>query len=193
MTWVYWMKAGCQYTKCVKNWDLLVKWYDHKESGWTGCTWCRQQREVVLLRRERRVSHYEDEKKQGTQHTALRDTRSDGKNSRLYTIDDDHLWSVTEICLEPRPKTSSYPDRPELMSRKMFSTPVTGHCHCYFSRLPRIWNYLPTLDPSSSVSSNFLLIKSTFMDKFTSTFDPSQPCTFHFYCPCGKCYLSFNH
>ena len=65
--------------------------------------------------------------------------------------------------------------------------------HFYFSRLPRIWNSLPTLDPSSSVSSNFLLIKSTFMDKFTSTFDPSQPCTFHFYCPCGKCYLSFNH
>ena len=40
--------------------------------------------------------------------------------------------------------------------------------HFYFSRLPRIWNSLPTLDPSSSVSSNFLLIKSTFMDKFTS-------------------------
>ena len=67
--------------------------------------------------------------------------------------------------------------------------------HFYFSRLPRLWNSLPlpTLDPSSSVSSNFLLIKSTFMDKFTSTFDPSQPCTFHFYCPCGKCFISSHH
>ena len=64
--------------------------------------------------------------------------------------------------------------------------------HFYFSRLPHLWNSLPlpTLDPFSAVSSNFLLIKNTFMDKFMSTFDPSQPCTSHFYCPCGKCFIS---
>lgn len=64
--------------------------------------------------------------------------------------------------------------------------------HFYFSRLPRLWNSLPPLDPSSSVSSNVTLIKKFFLDKFISSFNPSLPCTFHYHCPCGNCF-SFNH
>ena len=63
--------------------------------------------------------------------------------------------------------------------------------HFFFSRLPRLWNSLPPLDPSSSISSNLTLIKITFLDKFISTFDPSKPYTFHFFCPCGTCFS--NH
>ena len=57
MTLVCWMRAGCLYTKCVENLDLLVERCSHKVSGWTGCTWCHQQREVVLQRQEMKVSH----------------------------------------------------------------------------------------------------------------------------------------
>ena len=41
-----------------------------------------------------------------------------------------------------------------------------------------------SVDPFSPVSSNCISIKSIFTDKFISTFDSSQPCTFYFLSLC---------
>ena len=78
------------------------------------------------------------------------------------------------------------------MKMRIPLNPSNRSRHFYFSRLPRLWNSLPPLDPSSPVSSNLILIKRFFMDKFVSFFDPAQPCTFHFFCPCANCF-SIHH
>ena len=68
----------------------------------------------------------------------------------------------------------------------------TNHIrHFYFSRLPRLWNYLPTINLEKSVMSIKSDITAFFWSRFQQTFDPSRPCTYHAVCPCARCsYLS---
>ena len=58
-------------------------------------------------------------------------------------------------------------------------------CHFYFSRLPRLWNALPTSDLiSMSHAKAITSITSLFFNHFQDHFNSSLPCTFHFQCPC---------
>ena len=51
--------------------------------------------------------------------------------------------------------------------------------HFYFSRLPRLWNFLPHIDLNKSIRSIKSDIKAFFWRRFLETFDFSRPCTFH--------------
>ena len=61
------------------------------------------------------------------------------------------------------------------------------HQHSYFSRIVRLWNFLPPID----VSKSYSLLKSDllnfFQSHFISHFVPSNPYTFHVLCPCHRC------
>ena len=59
--------------------------------------------------------------------------------------------------------------------------------HFYFSRLPRLWNYLPTINLEKSVMSIKSDITAFFWSRFKQTFDPSRPFTYHAVCPCARC------
>ena len=59
--------------------------------------------------------------------------------------------------------------------------------HFYFSRLPRLWNYLSTINLEKSVMSIKSDITAFFWSRFQQTFDPSRPCTYHAVCPCARC------
>ena len=59
--------------------------------------------------------------------------------------------------------------------------------HFYFCRLPRLWNSLPPLNIESSVASLKRQLKSIFYNHFLENFDSSNPCTYHYSCPCCKC------
>ena len=62
--------------------------------------------------------------------------------------------------------------------------------HFYFSRLPRLWNYLPTINLEKSVMSIKSDITAFFWSRFQQTFDSSRPCTYHAVCPCARVPLS---
>ena len=57
----------------------------------------------------------------------------------------------------------------------------------YFNCIPRLWNSLPPLDLSIPLSSIKFKIREIFWAKFISNFDPENPCSYHYLCPCYKC------
>ena len=63
----------------------------------------------------------------------------------------------------------------------------------YFTRLPRLWNRLPPVDLDQSL----LTIKSTIYNylwhHFNEHFISTNPCTFHFCCPCTICHGSIHN
>ena len=59
--------------------------------------------------------------------------------------------------------------------------------HFYFHRLPRLWNSLPTIDINQSVRLIKRKLQSFLWNHFIDHFDPNNPCSFHFICPCAKC------
>ena len=66
--------------------------------------------------------------------------------------------------------------------------------HFYFSRLPRIWNSLLSLDHINlSLLHAVASLKHHFRSHFISNFDSSDPCSYHFMCPCSNCILSSSH
>lgn len=67
------------------------------------------------------------------------------------------------------------------------SVPNNQVRHSYFNRLPRLWNALPPVDLSLSVSQNRYKIYKFLWSHFSSNFSPDNPCSYHFMCPCCKC------
>ena len=57
----------------------------------------------------------------------------------------------------------------------------------YFNRIPRLWNALPPIDLSSSSHSIKSNLTKFLWTHFNTHFDPSNPCSLHFLCPCSKC------
>ena len=65
----------------------------------------------------------------------------------------------------------------------------------YFNRLPRLWNSLPRIDMSQPITSIKSKLYKLFWNHFTTNFDPGNVCSFHYLCPCAKCWslpVSFN-
>ena len=62
--------------------------------------------------------------------------------------------------------------------------------HFFFIRLPRLWNSLPPLNLDLSPSQTISLIKRFFWLQFVKHFDSSNLCTYHFRCPCNRCFIS---
>ena len=65
------------------------------------------------------------------------------------------------------------------------SSTVTGHS--YFNRLPRLYNSLPPLNLNLSIQSLKRSILDIFIKNFSINFDPDNPHTFHYSCPCNNC------
>ena len=67
------------------------------------------------------------------------------------------------------------------------STPTNTGSHFYFIRFPRLWNSLPPLDLTLSVNTLKNTIINFFWSNFSANSDSSNPCSYHYLCPCSKC------
>ena len=66
--------------------------------------------------------------------------------------------------------------------------------HFYFTRLPRLWNSLISLNLLSlSISQALSTLKCYLWSHFLSSFDDFNPCSFHYKCPCSKCFVTLLH
>lgn len=61
--------------------------------------------------------------------------------------------------------------------------------HSFFNRIPRLWNSLPAIDPSLSKYLIKRLTTTHLTLHFMNYFDPYNPCSFHYLCPCNSCSL----
>ena len=62
--------------------------------------------------------------------------------------------------------------------------------HFYFNRIVRLWNALPQINLSLPYINIKKFIYSYFWNHFTVHFNPTNPCSFHYLCPCSICHLS---
>ena len=69
--------------------------------------------------------------------------------------------------------------------------------HFYFNRLPRLWNSLPPIDTTKSTQTIKYNLTIFSGQNFLKSFNSSNPCSFHFLCPCNKCvpvgFSTFSH
>ena len=70
--------------------------------------------------------------------------------------------------------------------------------HCYFSGVLRLWNSLPPIDFDSSYCSIKQQLNCLFWSQFLSHFNSTDPCSFHWVCPCLRCSklpttINFSH
>ena len=91
-----------------------------------------------------------------------------------------NVQDFVEFCYAPTRSSTNYKLRHSLRKSNVQS----NH---YFNRIPRLWNSLPPLDLNLSISSIKLRIREIFWAKFISNFDPENPCSYHYLCPCYKC------
>ena len=61
---------------------------------------------------------------------------------------------------------------------------TTGHF--YFNRLPQLWNSLPPINLGLSISTKKNDLLRVFWTHFSSHFNSSIPCSFHYLCPCAN-------
>ena len=59
--------------------------------------------------------------------------------------------------------------------------------HFYFNRIPRLWNKLPSIDLDSTVETIKTKVYKVLWSHFIDMFDSDNVCSFHFFCPCGRC------
>jgi len=59
--------------------------------------------------------------------------------------------------------------------------------YCYFNRMPRLWNSLPTIDLDQSTGFIKLRVQRFLWDHFICSLKSDSPCTYQFMCPCSKC------
>ena len=58
--------------------------------------------------------------------------------------------------------------------------------HFFFKRIPRLWNALPPIDLSLSISTKKRIYRFLW-EHFLTNFNSDNPCTYHFVCPCSRC------
>ena len=66
-------------------------------------------------------------------------------------------------------------------------TRLNNNRHFYYNRLPRLWNALPPIDLSCSISAIKSLLFKYMWSHFLKHFNSENPCSFHFLCPCNHC------
>ena len=67
------------------------------------------------------------------------------------------------------------------------SSKTSAAAHFYFNRLPRLWNSLPPINLELSLQSIKRHLMQFYWNHFNINFQSTNPCTFHFLCPCAKC------
>ena len=75
-------------------------------------------------------------------------------------------------------------------SKLRYNHTRTSICrHFFFNRIVKLWNSLPHINLDLPFNAIKHLIIKFMWDQFTTNFDPSNTCTFHFVCPCSQCQL----
>ena len=93
--------------------------------------------------------------------------------------------------------TFSHANTRSSSTNKLHHVHTNNNCFCnfYFNRLPRLWNSLPPIDLTKSLSSIKTTIYNYLWNHFKQNFLSTNPCTFHYCCRCTNCYnqgLIFN-
>lgn len=70
------------------------------------------------------------------------------------------------------------------------STRTTTTKHFYFNRVVNLWNSLPCIDISLSYACIKHFLFEHFWYHFKHNFNSTNPCTFHYLCPCSSCTVS---
>ncbi len=86
--------------------------------------------------------------------------------------------SFNKMCTRSS-STKLVHSRSSLNSRRKF----------YFPRLVRLWNALPVVDLILSINTLRSKVKSFLWSVFLMNFNSDNSCSFHFLCPCNRCFL----
>ena len=62
--------------------------------------------------------------------------------------------------------------------------------HFFFHRIPHLWNSIPVIDLTLSVTTITIKLANHFWSHFIQNFDVNDHCTLHYYCSCSKCHSS---
>ena len=86
--------------------------------------------------------------------------------------------------------TFSHANTKSSTTNKLHHVHTHNNCFCnfYSNRLPRIWNSLPPIDLTKSLSSIKTTIYNYLWNHFKQNFLSTNPCTFHFCCRCTNCH-----
>ena len=71
--------------------------------------------------------------------------------------------------------------------------PISSNTHLnflYFNRVVKLWNALPVIDITLSISAIKHKIKALLWLHFLEHFDSDIVCTWHYLCPCSHCFSS---
>ena len=63
----------------------------------------------------------------------------------------------------------------------------TSYAHNFFNRIVRLWNSLPYIDLSLSVSTIKSTLQNFLWNHFVAHYDSDNVHTFHYLCPCNSC------
>ena len=67
------------------------------------------------------------------------------------------------------------------------STTTSSYHKSYFNRIIRLWNSMPIIDLTLSLSTIKILLTSYLWTNFSANFISDYTCTFHMLCPCYRC------
>ena len=60
----------------------------------------------------------------------------------------------------------------------------------YFNRLARLWNSFPIIDLHLPINTLKGQLKQYLWKHFMNNFNPADPCSLHYLCPCIRCHAS---
>ena len=60
----------------------------------------------------------------------------------------------------------------------------------YFNRLARLWNSFPIIDLHLPINTIKGQLKQYLPKHFMNNFNPADPCSLHYLCPCSRCCAS---
>ena len=67
-------------------------------------------------------------------------------------------------------------------------TSTNSSRHEFFTRIPRLWNSVPSIDLKLSQTTIKHNLQDFLYKNFLAKFEPSNACSFHFLCPCMNCF-----
>ena len=67
------------------------------------------------------------------------------------------------------------------------STTTSSYHKSYFNRIIRLWNSVPIIDLTLSLSTIKTLLTNYLWTNFSANFISDYTCTFHLLCPCYRC------
>ena len=70
--------------------------------------------------------------------------------------------------------------------------PINRSRHFFFNRIPRLWNSLPPFNLELSIATIKHNLVNLLWNHFRDNFLSSSTCSYHYLCPCSRCYQLFH-